>query len=410
MVQLSVRCSTGAKVDVDVDAALTVRELKERLAGPSRVAPELQRLIYKGRVLSDQSSLEHYGMADGDSLHLVQGAAASAAAAPAGAAPGAGAPSSADPFGFGGGAGGDRLQSVMNSPMMQSLLNNPEMMQALLMSNPQIQAMIEQNPQLRHVLNDPELLRQSLQAARNPAMMQEMMRNQDRALANIESLPGGFNVLRRLYSDVQEPMLDAAAAREPGAGQSNSSSSSTQQQHQQQQAAPSGAPMPNPWGAPPAPAPAAGAASLAGFGAGLGSLRGFPAGLGGGVGGVGGGGGVSGAPRLGMFSPEPVETLNQQMRSAWGGMPFAPVPAPAPATAPARAPASAPPGPSLDGPNPWAPASSSNSAEQRYKAQLEQLEGMGFPDRKANIQALLKTAGSVNDAVELLIEQLASAK
>jgi ubiquilin len=396
MVRLSVRCSTGAKVDLDVDGALTVRELKERLAGPSRVAPELQRLIHKGRVLSDQSSLEHYGIADGDSLHLVQGAPAAAAAASVSAPSSATSSAAADPFGLGGGPGGDRMQSVMNSPMMQSLLNNPEMMQALLMANPQIQAMLEQNPQLRHVLNDPELLRQSLQAARNPAMMQEMMRNQDRALANIESLPGGFNVLRRMYSDVHEPMLDAAMAPGPGMGRS-SSSSEQQQQQQQQQAPPGGAPMPNPWGAPPATsAPAFGAP---GSGGSLGSLRGFPSlgsGLGGGLGG--------GAPRSGMFSPELIEAMNQQMRSAWGGAPFVPVPAPATTSAPAPAQS----GPSLDGPNPWAPPSSSNSPEQRYRSQLEQLEGMGFPDRKANIQALLKTAGSVNDAVELLIEQLAS--
>ena len=41
-------------------------------------------------------------------------------------------------------------------------------------------------------------------------MMQEMMRNQDRALSNLESIPGGYNALRRMYTDIQEPMLSAA--------------------------------------------------------------------------------------------------------------------------------------------------------------------------------------------------------
>lgn len=40
--------------------------------------------------------------------------------------------------------------------------------------------------------------------------MQEMMRNQDRALSNLESIPGGYNALRRMYTDIQEPMLSAA--------------------------------------------------------------------------------------------------------------------------------------------------------------------------------------------------------
>lgn len=49
-----------------------------------------------------------------------------------------------------------------------------------------------------------------MELARNPAMMQEMMRNQDRALSNLESVPGGYNALRRMYTDIQEPMLTAA--------------------------------------------------------------------------------------------------------------------------------------------------------------------------------------------------------
>lgn len=52
--------------------------------------------------------------------------------------------------------------------------------------------------------------RQTMELARNPAMMQEMMRNQDRALSNLESIPGGYNALRRMYTDIQEPMFSAA--------------------------------------------------------------------------------------------------------------------------------------------------------------------------------------------------------
>lgn len=33
--------------------------------------------------------------------------------------------------------------------------------------------------------------------------MREYMRNNDRALSNIEALPGGFNALRQLYENVQ---------------------------------------------------------------------------------------------------------------------------------------------------------------------------------------------------------------
>lgn len=55
-----------------------------------------------------------------------------------------------------------------------------------------------------------------MELARNPAMMQEMMRNQDRALSNLESIPGGYNALRRMYTDIQEPMFSAAREQVSG--------------------------------------------------------------------------------------------------------------------------------------------------------------------------------------------------
>ena len=54
------------------------------------------------------------------------------------------------------------------------------------------------------------LYQQTMELARNPAMLQELMRSQDRAMNNLESLPGGFNALQRMYRDVQEPMMSAA--------------------------------------------------------------------------------------------------------------------------------------------------------------------------------------------------------
>ena len=36
--------------------------------------------------------------------------------------------------------------------------------------------MVEDNPEIGHILNDPSMLQQSLETARNPNMMREMMR------------------------------------------------------------------------------------------------------------------------------------------------------------------------------------------------------------------------------------------
>ena len=109
----------------------------------------------------------------------------------------------------------EMVRQMMDSPMMQNILSNSEVMRTVMQSNPAMQQLMEQNPQLNHIMNDPELLRQSMEAMRNPAAMREMMRKQDTALRNIESHPEGFNALRRMYHDVQEPLMDAAASGTP---------------------------------------------------------------------------------------------------------------------------------------------------------------------------------------------------
>lgn len=104
----------------------------------------------------------------------------------------------------------DFMRQIMDSPLTQSLMSNPEIVRSLIQANPQMRQLIERNPEIGHMLNNPDILRQTMEVARNPAMLQELMRNQDRAMSNLESLPGGQSALQRMYRDIQEPMLNAA--------------------------------------------------------------------------------------------------------------------------------------------------------------------------------------------------------
>jgi ubiquilin len=95
------------------------------------------------------------------------------------------------------------------------------------------------------ILRDPELMRESLRIARNPALQQEMLRNQDRAMSNLESLPGGFNALSRLHTEFQEPFLNAMQRqREDQSGSSPTASTGTPAAQP-----PNNEPLPNPWAA-----------------------------------------------------------------------------------------------------------------------------------------------------------------
>ncbi len=106
----------------------------------------------------------------------------------------------------------DVMEQMMSSPQMQSLLSNPDTMRSLLGMNPQMQELMRQNPELNSMLNDPDFLQQTMEAMRNPNMMREMMRSTDRAMSNIESLPGGSAALHKLYNEVQAPLFEASQA------------------------------------------------------------------------------------------------------------------------------------------------------------------------------------------------------
>lgn len=157
----------------------------------------------------------------------------------------------------------------MNSPMMQAIMENPDVMQSIIQSNPQMRQLMETNPEIGHILNNPEHMRQAMEMMRNPSMMQEMMRNQDRALSNLESLPGGFNALQRFYNEVQEPMQNAMGRPNPFAtptNENNTNTENTQAGTQNTEA------LPNPWAAPAATNNATGATGGAGGLPGMGGL------------------------------------------------------------------------------------------------------------------------------------------
>ena len=114
---------------------------------------------------------------------------------------------------------------------------------SLLTSHPQMRQLMEQNPEISHILNNPSALRETMEMATNPKMMQELIHHQDRAIANIESMPGGFNALQRMYRVIQEPMLKATQDQFGSNPFQTLSSSDVNTRH------PTGenAPLPNPW-------------------------------------------------------------------------------------------------------------------------------------------------------------------
>lgn len=88
------------------------------------------------------------------------------------------------------------------------LSENPEFVFEMLQANPKFKAMMERNPQFRHALSDPSTLRDLLRTQSDPRAMQETMRGHDRALAQIENIPGGFQQLQQIYETDLKDVLD----------------------------------------------------------------------------------------------------------------------------------------------------------------------------------------------------------
>lgn len=151
----------------------------------------------------------------------------------------------------------ETMQNVIN-PMMQQMMQNPDMIRSLFGSMQRMQTLMENNPEVNNLLSNPEVLRESLEMVNNPAALQEVMRNYDRALNNMENIPGGYNVLRRMYTEIQEPLLSAfqeqyntnpfSSTRQSnadGASETEANPGQTEQQRTENRD-----PLPNPWAPP----------------------------------------------------------------------------------------------------------------------------------------------------------------
>lgn len=86
-ITFNIKSSNDAKYVLTMSLSLTVLDLKTKLASAdyADIPPERQRLIYSGRVLKDPDTLSSYKIKEGNTVHLVKGAASNQRQNPANA-------------------------------------------------------------------------------------------------------------------------------------------------------------------------------------------------------------------------------------------------------------------------------------------------------------------------------------
>ncbi|KAK9402724.1 ubiquilin-1-like [Crotalus adamanteus] len=136
---------------------------------------------------------------------------------------------------------------MMQHPFVQNLFGDPEQVRQMILSVPQMQQLAEQNPEINHILNNSEFLREMIDVATSPAVMDEIIRNHDRALSNLESTPGGYSALQQLYNDIEVPMLNAVQAQFQGSSFPPSDTKPSPEGISPLSRTENREPLPNPW-------------------------------------------------------------------------------------------------------------------------------------------------------------------
>ncbi|KAJ3141913.1 hypothetical protein HK100_005567 [Physocladia obscura] len=453
-VGLKIRVPSGEILTLQVEADSTFGALKESIAPMVGIAAAEMRVVCAGRILkNDESILSDMGLAEGSTLHVVKMASNSAIpTSPAAASPAA---MAASPLGGGGRnsgvpgmPGASEMRQMMNNPIMQRLFDNPDLMAAIMEADPRMRAMAEENPEIRRMIRDPAFLRQMSSAMRNPNLMDEMMRNQDRSLSNIESLPGGMAALSSMYQTMERSERAGAPVAPTVTDESNRRFAERIGANLETNSGegPNDSALPNPWAVPSSPALNAsssnrlpGGATNPLIGGGFNPL-GFPLTNQGASGTVqsnaipgsapplnpfaglfGAGFGVPPSPtnttglaapdanarnqqmaqQLQMLlqiqqlqqlmqNPNSIQSPSQQQSAGFNPLmvnPFAFIPPPGSGTSSVA--------------NPAAPAV---PPEERFKDQLASMAELGFTDTQKNIRALLAAGGNVEAAINYLFD------
>eukprot|EP00437_Effrenium_voratum_P002992 CAMPEP_0181433712 /NCGR_PEP_ID=MMETSP1110-20121109/19440_1 /TAXON_ID=174948 /ORGANISM="Symbiodinium sp., Strain CCMP421" /LENGTH=432 /DNA_ID=CAMNT_0023557187 /DNA_START=62 /DNA_END=1360 /DNA_ORIENTATION=+ len=409
--------ANAAEFQISVDMSATVEELKEKVSLQVNIPANSIRLVCVGRIWQDAQTVGSYEPKDGNVVHCLHNPAKDtpapteqtlAPANPVTQMMGAAAPpaNSGDPFSQMMAQtqqqmmqNPEMMQQLMSSPMVQQMMNNPEVLRAMVRMNPQLNELMEQRPEIARMLEDPELLQQSLRMVANPSLMREMTRNADRALGQLDAMPGGHNALVRAHEEFADPLFEAMAG-----GSSASGNTAVIDYSQDTTAGPNSEALPNPWGASPAPAAAtpapAPANPLAGVGANpLGGFGANPL------------GGFGANPLGGYGAPAPTQPSTQtpagQTANPFGGMMQQMMSNPALMSMmmnPAMNPfAGGTGGYAAGAPLAQAPAQTPELQRARFASQLTQLSAMGFTNEAACLRALAQHEGRLDAAIDTLL-------
>ncbi|GAA5855547.1 hypothetical protein JCM8547_007885 [Rhodosporidiobolus lusitaniae] len=364
--QLDLNIKAGdTKLLVTVSADATVLDLKQAVAAKdSSFSADALRLIFSGRVLKDEDKLEKYGVKNGVAIHAVKGSKPAGAASTAGAGASAARSSEAAgvPANFAAGqqVAGNPLAPLMNAQYAGAFGGfNPFAEMGVNPNDPNYLQNLMQSPEAQAAMNralaDPAIVDQII--ASNPQL--QAMGPQVRQMMQSEHFRNFLTnpqLMQQMMGSMGSGAGGGGAFPPPGAfGWGSGAQGAGQGQQGGAATGGTGGGLFNPWASNPALA-----TGETGAAAGAGSPP--PANPFGGAGG---------------FDPMAALAQLQGIQNLFGGM---------------------------GGAGGAAPGQPQQNPEERYAAELAQLQAMGFTDASKNVRAIQAAGGYVESAVQWLLE------
>ncbi|XP_004471475.1 ubiquilin-like protein [Dasypus novemcinctus] len=242
----------GNQDDFMVTDDTSVRQFKEKLSVHFKCHMEQLVLVFMGRLLKDHDTLSQRGILDGHTIHLVikskhgpRPLAHSSQKLPINEPSHQDEKTKRNSSGMPQSAGMRQTpmesallvesemhkvnsqnieignpENLLENPSIQQLLSNVDFMQQFISEHPELQQLMQQNPEVSHILDNSEILWQTLELARNPAMIQEIVQIQQSAqnlehplnpqsYLGLETILGGDNILGQGYADFNDQMLNS---------------------------------------------------------------------------------------------------------------------------------------------------------------------------------------------------------
>lgn len=221
---------------IQVEEGASIKDIKVIVGAKFNADPDYLCLIFAGKMMEDEDTLEMHNVHEGMTIHLIIKAAPRESEAGAQRPP---ADITKTPFGIGaiGGLVGleslgmgsahfmelqnrmqtellgnpELLRRVLENPLVQSLMKDTDNMKYLIRNNPQMRDLMSRHPEIRQMLNNTELLKHTSELAKNPSMLQELMRNLDGT--NPMEGTTTFTTLPTMFTTFQEPAISSMTSK-----------------------------------------------------------------------------------------------------------------------------------------------------------------------------------------------------